>query len=246
MNEDLRAILKTTAFENWTELQTDQKKRLPHPKPEKPCPAEQKRIPLCPPVAFQFRDVSLLEAIRRRKTHREYSGQPLSIEELSFLLWATQGVREVVSDGLITRRTVPSAGSRHPFETYLVVLQVTGLEPGLYRYLAIEHQLVFLFAIPNIHMRINIACSDFSASSAVVFAWSAIPYRTEYRYLPLAPKFIAQDSGHVCQNLYLACEAIHAGACAVGAYDQKAMDELLCLDGNEEFIVYCATVGKIG
>ena len=82
-------------------------------------------------------------------------------------------------------------------------------------------------------------------NSAVVFVWTALPYRTEWRYTFLAPKIIAQDSGHVCQNLYLACEAIEAGTCAIGAYDQVAMDAALGVDGDEEFTVYVATVGKI-
>jgi SagB-type dehydrogenase family enzyme len=81
--------------------------------------------------------------------------------------------------------------------------------------------------------------------SAVVFLWTAIPYRTEWRYTIVAPKLIAQESGHICQNLYLACEAIGAGTCAVGAYDQKKMDELLGVDGEDEFTIYVAPVGKV-
>ena len=61
----------------------------------------------------------------------------------------------------------------------------------------------------------------------------------------LTPKIIAQDSGHVCQNLYLACEAIQAGTCAIGAYDQDKMDAVLQVDGQEEFAIYCAPVGKL-
>jgi nitroreductase len=53
------------------------------------------------------------------------------------------------------------------------------------------------------------------------------------------------DVGHVCQNLYLACEAINAGTCAIGAYDQEAVDELIGVDGEEEFAIYLAPVGKL-
>jgi SagB-type dehydrogenase family enzyme len=81
--------------------------------------------------------------------------------------------------------------------------------------------------------------------SAVTFVWTAIPYRTAWRYSILSPKIIAQDSGHVCQNLYLACEAIGAGTCAIGAYDQAKMDAALNLDGEREFTIYVAPVGKI-
>ncbi len=61
----------------------------------------------------------------------------------------------------------------------------------------------------------------------------------------ISPKLIAQDSGHVCQNLYLACEAIGVGTCAVGAYNQKEMDKIIGVDGEEEFTVYTAPVGKV-
>jgi SagB-type dehydrogenase family enzyme len=81
--------------------------------------------------------------------------------------------------------------------------------------------------------------------SAVVFIWSAIPYRAEWRYGPLAHKMIAQDSGHLCQNLYLACGSIGLGTCAIGAYNQQIMDDVLGLDGTDEFTIYAATVGKI-
>jgi SagB-type dehydrogenase family enzyme len=80
--------------------------------------------------------------------------------------------------------------------------------------------------------------------SAVTFIWTVIPYRTEWRYSILSPKIIAQDSGHVCQNLYLACEAIGAGTCAIGAYDQDKMDRAIRVDGKEEFAIYVAPVGK--
>ncbi len=169
---------------------------------------------------------------------------PLSLEEISFLLWATQGVKSIIMDGYATRRTVPSGGSRHPFETYLAVQRVDDLTAGLYRYLAIEHKLLLLKQDPDIGAKLYDGCADFAQESAVTFIWTAIPYRTEWRYGPLSPKLIAQDSGHLCQNLYLACVAIQAGTCAVGAYDQRKMDELLEVDGVDEFTVYCAPVGK--
>jgi SagB-type dehydrogenase family enzyme len=186
----------------------------------------------------------LIEAIRRRESCRSYSDAPLSMEELSFLLWSTQGVKSIIMDGYATKRTVPSGGARHPFETYLAVQRVETLAPGLYRYLAIEHQLLLLKEDPQIGSKLAEGCADFSAGSAVTFIWTAVPYRTEWRYGPMSPKLIAQDSGHVCQNLYLACEAIQAGTCAVGAYDQAKMDELLGVDGIDEFTMYCAPVGK--
>ncbi len=71
------------------------------------------------------------------------------------------------------------------------------------------------------------------------------PYRMEWRYGLTAHKVIALDAGHVCQNLYLACEAVGAGTCAVAAYHQQLMDRLVRVDGSEEFVIYLAPVGKI-
>jgi SagB-type dehydrogenase family enzyme len=67
----------------------------------------------------------------------------------------------------------------------------------------------------------------------------------EWRYDVAAHKVIALDAGHVCQNLYLACEAVDAGTCAIGAYDQEELDDLLGVDGIEEFAIYLAPVGKV-
>ena len=95
--------------------------------------------------------------------------------------------------------------------------------------------------------KISRAClgQSFIGESAVVFVWAAIPYRTEWRYSVIAYKDILIEAGHICQNLYLACEAIGAGICAIAAYDQKAMDSLIGVDGIDEFTVYLAPVGKI-
>ncbi len=84
------------------------------------------------------------------------------------------------------------------------------------------------------------------AVGAVVFIWTAIPRRSEWRFGPNTPKLIAQDIGHLCQNLYLAVEAIGAGTCAIGAYHQSKMDQFLGVDGTEELAIYAAPVGKIG
>jgi len=171
----------------------------------------------------------------------------LTLEELSFLLWATQGVVGIAAGGHTAWRTVPSAGSRHPFETYLFINRVQQVGQGLYRYLPFEHQLCFLRAEPQMGRAIGTGCNGqtFAGTAAVTFIWTAIPYRTEWRYGPISPKLIALDAGHLCQNLYLAAEAIGGGACAIAAYQQAALDAVLGVDGVEEFTVYVAPVGKI-
>ena len=74
---------------------------------------------------------------------------------------------------------------------------------------------------------------------------TALPYRSEWRYTIVTHKMIAMEAGHICQNLYLACEAISAGTCAVVAYNQKELDDFIGFDGEEEIALYMASVGKI-
>jgi len=85
----------------------------------------------------------------------------------------------------------------------------------------------------------------FVGESAVTFIWTCLPYRGEWRYQDAAHRGMLLDAGHLCQNLYLACEALGCGTCAIAAYDQEASDRLLGVDGQEEFVVYMAPVGKV-
>ncbi len=193
-----------------------------------------------------FHGTDLVAAIEARRSHRRFQPLPLSLAELSFLLWATQGITAVLAPGSALR-TVPSAGCRHAFETYLVVNDVETLDNGVYRYLPVENSLVFEHALENQTTRLARATlgQDFIATAAVTFVWTVIPYRMEWRYGLAAHRVIAMDVGHVCQNLYLACEAVGAGTCAIAAYHQEYMDALLQVDGEDEFTIYLAPVGKV-
>jgi SagB-type dehydrogenase family enzyme len=204
-------------------------------------------IELGKPRLEDFENISIAEAIRNRESRRKYTPESLKLPELSFLLWATQGIKSFDKNRVLTKRTVPSGGARHPFETYLIINRVEGVEPGVYRYLPIEHKLLLVDNSKPVPTRISEACwgQGFVGESAVVFVWAAIPYRTEWRYSVISYKDIAVEAGHICQNLYLACEAIGAGARAILAYEQKAMDSLIGVDGEDEFTVYLASLGKV-
>jgi SagB-type dehydrogenase family enzyme len=226
---------------------TDQSRGIAPPPLEKPARPGSQTIALVRPEDFQgIPPLPLTAAIARRESRRRYLASPLTLEELAYLLWATQGVRRRLDRGHALR-TVPSAGCRHALETYLCVLHVQGLAQGLYRYLPLEHQLVLEHSDEALAARIVRAAFNQPSpgEAAVTFLWTAIPYRMEWRYGLASHKVIALDAGHVCQNLYLACEAVGAGTCAIAAYDQEAMDALLGLDGEEEFTIYLASVGKV-
>jgi SagB-type dehydrogenase family enzyme len=243
-----RDFLKAHLWGEWKlkDLNTDQRQGVPPPPLEKPFAEGATLIFLPDPGSSNIGSMPLNEAIARRKSRREFSAQPLSLDELSFLLWATQGVHEIIRDGTATRRTVPSGGARNPFETYLFINNVENLSPGLYRYLPIEHNLLFLYENQYLAEKVHVACyQEFVKDGAVVFIWTTIPYRTEWRYSFLSHKVIAQETGHICQNLYLASESIGAGTCALGTYNQNEIDAILAVDGEDEFAIYIAVVGKI-
>lgn len=238
-----RSFLKDSIRQAVDFSKTDQSRGMAPPPIEKPFHPDARRIDL-PPFA-KIGKIDLAAAIGKRASRRVYGRQPLSLPELSFLLWATQGVRRKLDAGHALR-TVPSAGCRHALETYLCVLNVEGLDRGVHRYLPLEHRLLFEFAEEELDSKlVRAALGQPSAgAAAVTFIWTAIPYRMEWRYGMAAHKVIAIDAGHVCQNLYLACESIGAGTCAMAAYDQEAVDRLLRIDGEEEFTIYLAPVGK--
>ena len=231
--------------------ETDRSKGIPAPAIEKPFPPDARLIPLARPDPTRIGTMPLAQTINQRRSRRSYTAEALTIEELSFLLWSTQGIAgtDKAPNGRIVNqfRTVPSGGARHPFETYLAVNRVAGVEPGLYRYLPVEHQLLRIGdAIPPAVLAAACYGQEHAGRAAVLFIWSAIPYRTEWAYDYVAPKLIAIDAGHVCENLYLAAEAIGAGACAILGYHQQKLDKLIQVDGIEEFAFYLASVGKVG
>ena len=245
--EQNRYFLKDSVRKTVDFSRTDQSMGVPAPPIEKGYSADAERLDLVSPDKFQaLPKADLLFAIANRRSRRRFSETPLTLEELSFLLWATQGMREQSGAGH-ARRTVPSAGARHALETYLCVINVEGLDKGFYRYLPLEHQLVVEYKDGSAAEKIGWAAfqQNWMSGAATVFIWSAVPYRMEWRYGLAAHKVILLDAGHVCQNLYLACEAIDAGTCAVAAYDQELMDQLLRIDGKDELAIYLAAAGKV-
>ena len=203
--------------------------------------------PLPKPQDIQVDNIDLRSAIENRRSIRSYSEEPLTIEDLAWLLWATQGVRDVHVTEKRTRvlKNVPSGGSLHPFETYLVIDKVAGLNPGMYRYLGLSHELLELRKEDDLHQIISDKCGfqPWVKGAAVTFLWSFVPYRSMWRYSRGACKLIL-ETGHICQNLYLAAEAVKCGVCAIGAFDLDGTHKLLGIDGDEEILIYIATVGK--
>lgn len=218
---------------------------VPQPPLELPLPEGETLIPLPREAELAVPPMDLRTAIEARRTIRAYSETPLSLVETAYLLWVSQGVKRV-SKRPSTARTVPSAGARHAFETYLLVNRVQGLEAGLYRYAAIEHGLLRLAAPPDIAERVAHACLDQSqvTNCAATFIWVAVVERMYWRYVERGYRYLHLDAGHVCQNLALGAEQVGSGICPIAAFDDELLNETLGLDGEEMFVVYLATVGK--
>ncbi len=250
--DELRAFLKddirgAVNFDN-----TDQSLGLAMPPVQKALRDSDTLLPLP-----QWRGVvkpqgSFEDIVLNRKSVRRFAEAAPTAQELSFLLYMTQGVRNDHPNRVL--RTVPSADNRHSTETYLAltrpVLDQDGklaFEPGLYRYAPLQHALLCLGTKDNLSEAVSKAALDqtFSGDAPVIFFWAVLPYRTEWRYGEAAHKVMAIDLGHICQNLYLAATAISCGTCAIAAYRQEVANALFDLDGKDEFIAYLAPLGKL-
>jgi len=189
----------------------------------------------------------LVDLIRDRKSSRVYTQENMTLEQLSFLLWATQGIKEIRGKSYATIRTVPCGGARHQFETYLLVRKVEGLKNGAYHYIPMEHALEFLYPVEEMEQVItDTMCGQgWAAKANVVFYWSIVPYRVEWRYGIYAYRAALIDAGHVGQNLYLACTGLGLGCCAIASFADELCSKVFGLDGEEEFIVYSIPVGTI-
>ena len=220
---------------------------IPQPPLELPLPDGVELIPLPAHESINLPAVDLRTAIEARRTLRKYAATPLSLEETAYLLWVSQGVKHV-SARPATARTVPSAGARHAFETYVLANRVEGLRPGLYRYMAIEQGLVNLNAVTDIAAQLKDACvgQPQLENCAAAFIWVAVVERMFWRYVERGYRFLHLDAGHVCQNLALGAEQIGSGICPIAAFDDVKLNTALGLDGESMFVVYLATVGKKG
>lgn len=222
-----------------------QRRGIPQPELEQPVPEDAAIIKLPDPASISIPAMDVRTALETRSTLRKYSQVELSLEELSFLLWMTQGVK-MVTDRPVTMRIVPSAGARHAFETYLLLNRAGNLAPGLYRYSALKHIIYPANMEVGIIETLTTACKDQGhvRTSAATFFWAAIMDRMAWRYSERAYRYILLDAGHVCQNLYIAAESIHCGVCGLAAFDDDLLNTALGLDGQNEIAVYAATVGK--
>jgi SagB-type dehydrogenase family enzyme len=202
--------------------------------------ADAERVALPGPRGFQ--GLSLEETIETRRSVRDYVAEPLSLEALSCLLHAAQGVTE----HRWGFRAAPSAGALYPIELYVVVHDVVGLKPGIYHYAVQEHELELLqqgdFRAAVMQAGL---WQDFLGQASICFILSAIFQRTRWKYHERTYRYVLLEAGHIGQNLYLAATSMGLGACAVGAFLDDELNDLLGLDGEEEAALYVISVGAV-
>jgi SagB-type dehydrogenase family enzyme len=227
---------------SWVELRkikTDRELELPRPQMFKHSDGEKivldKEFP-------NVKQKTLQEVIASRRSLRQYKDQSMTKEEVSYLLWETSRVDFFKKSAVF--RTIPTGGATNSMETYVFLQNIIGIDSGLYHYHQDEHVLVLLDNSEDLKDRVNESLWTQLRGANFTMYITATPYRTEYKYSFTAHKMIAMEAGHAGQNLSLAAEVIDCGACCLAAYRQDLADEVLGIDGVDEFTTYAITVGK--
>lgn len=187
-----------------------------------------KSISLPEPVTNS--DNSLEDLLRRRRSVRDFIKRPISRTQLSQLLWSAQGVTGH-SDH---KRTSPSAGALHPLETYVIVGNVDGVFPGIYRYTPGEHTLAM---VDDRDARLALgraaANQTWLADASVVFVFAAIYERTTGKYGERGVRYVHMDSGFAAENLHLEAVALGLGTVVIGAFIDAEVHRVLQLTPEE-------------
>lgn len=185
---------------------------------------------------------TLDQVLRGRRSVRDFEWRPLSLQELSYLLWASTGITRRERGHEF--RTAPSAGALYPVETYMAVNDVTEVPPGIYHYSIRDHALEQLRR-GRMGEELARAALDQSmcARAPLVLIWTALFERSKWKYDQRAYRYLYLDAGHVAQNLALAAVALGLGSCQIAAIYDEEVNELLGVDGGEEGAIYLSAVG---
>jgi SagB-type dehydrogenase family enzyme len=199
-------------------------------------------VPL--PPALPEGKAGFWDTLINRRSQRDFTREPLALDELGLLIFATQGITEKWGDNMF--RAAPSAGALYPIETYIHANRVAGLDCGIY-HLNIARQALELIRTGNCSPSLAIAAlgQDMVRDSAAVFIWTAIAGRSKWKYHERAYRYIYLDAGHIGQNLCLAATALGLGCCTIGAFFDTEINEIIGIDGQNETAVYLGVVGTV-
>lgn len=185
--------------------------------------------------------VSIEETLQNRRSRRAYAEEPLTLQELSQLLWAAQGITNDKGG-----RTAPSGRSIYPIELYVVAKNVATLAPGVYHYIPQGHKLGLLIAgTDTISTFADANTQDPPKKAPAVLAISGISAKARPQFKDEAEMVVHQESGHISQNVYLETEALGLGTVTMGGFDEGKISDILKLPADET-IVYLMPVGHRG
>ena len=181
--------------------------------------------------------VSVEYALANRRSQRNFTDQAISAEQLSQLLWAAYGVTRPIPDHPNLRgglRTAPSAGGLYPFEIYVLIGKVTGVETGVYKYVSQEHKIV---RVTDQDLRESLSAASYGQThikeAPISILHAAIYSRTTGKYGDRGRGFVYMDAGHSSQNIYLQAEALGLGTCTVGGFSDEAVAKVMQLPEEE-------------
>lgn len=184
-------------------------------------------------------DTSIEEALNNRRSIRDYSQAPLSLQDITQLLWAAQGITS--PQGF---RTAPSAGATYPLEVYIVTANVKGLSAGIYHYLPANQMLE---KIKNGNMRAMLVRAAFGQKwvqdAAANIVITAVFSRTTKKYGERGNRYVYMEAGHVAQNIFLQAVALHIGTVTVGGFNDNLVNQTLGI--QNEVPLYIMPIGKI-
>ena len=194
-------------------------------------------------------NVSVEQALAGRRSRRNFRNRALSAEQLSQILWAAYGITQPSSDASLRggRRTVPSAGALFPLEIYVVIGNVTGIKPGVYKYISEKHKIV---RIIDRDVRAELAATamrqNMVRTAPVTVVHAAAFERVVNRYGARGrERYVFMEIGHSSQNIYLQAKALGLGTVAVGAFDDEILATLLGLPANQKPF-YLMPIGYYG
>jgi len=210
-------------------------------------PVADKVIKLPPPVLDG--SVPVEKCLAQRRSVREYADAPLTLADVSQLLWAAYGITQPVPNAPQLRgglRTAPSAGALYPLELYVVAGNVTGLVPGVYRYRSETHDLVLVAAGDKRPALFHAAGSQTCIRDAPAsIVYSAAFSRNTGKYGDRGrQRYVCMDLGHSAENVYLQCGSLGLGTCAIGAFHDDAV-RLVARMKEEEEPLYIMSVGRL-
>ncbi len=191
------------------------------------------------------RDVpmSVDEAIRARKSERSYGNEPLSLAEAGTLLFHAGGL--LSNDHELPRRSTPSAGGLYPLEIYSIILNVHGLERGVYHYNIARHGLERLSHPVDLErLRSTVFVDGLAETASMAIVITAVFGRTKIKYGERGYRFALLEAGHVVQNLLLMTTALHLGSCPIGGFVDDYINDLVDVDGLDEATLYLVFVGS--